>query len=170
MNILRTILVALLVIVSTSCGGGGGGSSWDGALNDAGFPAVAGTYSFSTDDIPGKCSDGSSANDIPIVKNFVVSQTANAITLQGSGQDVPGWTILEQTNLVGNVEHNGSFAASKLLEATVDGLSGIVRISYYLTGEFSPTGWAGDLKYTLTVSSLAGSCDYSTTFTGDKIG
>jgi hypothetical protein len=162
-----------LIVSLSSCGGGSGssGSSWDSSLNASGFPAVAGKYSFNTDKVTYTCSDGSSGTSGPIAQNATVDESANVLTIRNANEvgPTPGVTFLEKTVATGNIQHDAAFIVTRTARAQFADVSGVVTLNYVLTGQFSKSGWAGDYQLRANFPSHGVFCDYSTSFSGDKI-
>ena len=166
---IKYLFIIASALAVSACGGGGGGGS-PPSTNSSGFPDVAGRYPLNTSSFNVSCSDGSAGTNPPIALNLDVTQSVNAIRLTNtsSGGGAPSITIIESTSMTGNVETNASFITNQHATANLDGISGIVRLNYNITGNFSSNGWSGTYKYTASSSSL-GTCTYTASFSGTKI-
>jgi len=169
-------IILTLAFVMSACGGGGGGNGSGNStntipLNAAGFPNVAGNYSFNTKDVSYSCTDGSSGTNTPIALNFTVSQTDNTLTLTqtGSTGTIPGFTVTSITAAAGNVQKNAQFIINQSATATSTLIPGTLSVTYNTTGTFTTTGWSGTYKYSLYSAAYNATCNFTTTFTGDKI-
>lgn len=175
---MRKAAVLFLLLALIACGGGGGGSdpqaagpTWTGPVNAAGYPDVAGAYSFNVAAGNAVCTDGASQSEPPLAMNLDVSQTDNQILLKNSSPSslTAGTTILQKDNLAGNVDLHGSFTVNQHISATFTGTPGNNSINYTTTGIFNPTGWSGTYQFTLYNDYYKQSCTYTAAFQGDKI-
>lgn len=161
-------LLTLLILIS-GCSGGGGGTV--APTTASSFPNVVGSYSFNTSVFNMTCTDGSTATNPALALNFNVTQNANQITIVNTSVTggIPGITIIDISDPIGNVQTNGTFILNQTATANFTGISGTVTLSYNQTGTFTTGGWSGTYTYTATAPSLGGSCTFKASFTGDKI-
>ncbi|MDH5230927.1 MAG: hypothetical protein OEY38_12745 [Gammaproteobacteria bacterium] len=143
--------------------------AWSGKFNAAGYPDIDGDYAFITVNIGYRCSDESTGTSEPISFNISVLQDANEITIPNRTDDLPGLTILEQTEATGLVEKSGAFSATKSAIIHIAALDDDVTYQYSQNGDFTPSSWSGNYKFTAIIPKYQLSCKYSTTFRGDKI-
>lgn len=170
MNKSIKLLCGIVVIGMFGCGGGGsGGSSFNGPINSAGFPQVAGRYSLNTESANADCGDDGSAEIAPIAANYVITQVDNQLVQNGTGStQIPGATILENQPATGNVEKDGSFVTTARVTAQLTNVSGVVVYTFIFDGQFLNDGWVGDVNITFSTSNAT--CRATTPFNGDKIG
>ena len=138
-------------------------------LNSDGFPHVAGKYSFSTSTIKMTCTDGG-VGSVPAVSfNVDVSQTGNELNLSGGSSAVPGATVVEQGDWFGLIGKTGSFTLNRALIVDYDALVGLSDLTYTVSGQFTKTGWAGNYEISAYMRNYLVTCNYKTTFTGEKL-
>lgn len=137
--------------------------------NSAGFPQVAGRYSFNTGDFIFACTDGATginpavALTIDIVQNDSEIESINT----GTSAVTPGITIISASRSIGNVDQNGSLLLNQTATAEIDGIFGTVLITYHVEGRFSSRGWIG--IYRFSVAELSRTCNFESLFSGDKV-
>lgn len=165
---IRLIFGFFTLFLIFSCGGDGDNPT-PISTNSSGFPDVVGRYSFNTTAISVSCSDGYLSSNPAFSHNFDITQDVNVITLidENAGDVVPGVTILEVSDFSGNVQKDATFIANQSITAEVVDIVGAVHFAYGLSGKFTNFGWSGAFEYTATTSLV--SCDYRTTYAGDKI-
>lgn len=145
-------------------------STWAGATNGSGYPDVAGNYSFKTSKNSWKCSDKSSGTGDAGSFNVLITQSVNTITATNSSfTSIPGITVIESTETTGNIEKDASFILSQTTIASIEGFSGKETINYHLDGAFTTSGWSGNYSYSVYFQDYKLTCDYSMTFSGDKV-
>lgn len=166
-------LIAGLFIIG--CGGGGGDSSsqsstWGGKVNGAGYPDVAGNYSFITDTISYTCNNGESGKSAPVALNFAITQTDNRLVAKGlSPVEIPGVTIIQSNDMAGNIEKTGSFIMNRMIIMTINTMPGTNTISFNLNGQFTTSGWGGDYTFVQFNNYYNLTCNSRTTFKGDYV-
>lgn len=163
------LLLGLLVVFLFSCGSSGGDGPKPINTNSSGFPDIAGRYSFNTAAISGSCDGGPVSYSPALALNFNITQDVNVITFVSDnvGGEIPGITIIEATDLSGNIRKDATFIVGQIITAEIVDIVGTVLITYSLSGKFIATGWSGSYEYK-AIDSL-GPCTYKTTFSGDKI-
>jgi hypothetical protein len=170
MRVLFGLVSSIGLLSVVGCGGGGSGSSWNGPLDAAGFPAVAGTYSFTTDTVSYTCTDGESGQLNPQAFNVDVQESANALMITRPLEILPpNATLIGSTGLTGLVETDGSFTLTETAQFEITGIPGQVTANYSVTGQFTPNGGAGDYQFTADILADGITCTYTTTFTSDKL-
>ncbi len=181
---MRFASIVVLMILSVGCGGGGGGgggaipwipetpsSSWDGPVNEAGYPDVAGKYSFNTDEISFTGTNGEEGVIPPLALSFQLSQTVNQLlAINSAASTIPGFEVIDSNDLTGNIDKSGDFIMNQITVAEMDSILGTSTIHYSITGNFTPTGWDGDYVYTVFNDYYNVTWTYTTTFTGDYLG
>ena len=55
------------------------------------------------------------------------------------------------------------------MTARIDGIPGVVTITYTLDGNFFPGAWAGGYTFVAFVQDLGVTCTYTTSFDGDQV-
>jgi hypothetical protein len=140
--------------------------------NSSGFPDVAGSYSFVTKTFSASCSDGSGDTSPAVSFNMGVTQNVNELSLINTSSSGvrPGITILESTGWGGLIQKNRSFNANQTATARQSGISGILNVSWNMSGTFTNNSWSGNYTVKISSVSFGESCTYSTTFSGTKIG
>lgn len=172
---MRKAIIVFSLLALIACGGGGGSdppaASWTGPVNAAGYPDVAGPYSFNVAAGKTICSDGSSQSQSPLAMNFVVSQTNNQILLKNTVPlNIPvGWTILQKDDFGGNVDLLGNFIANQHISATDASTPGTNSLTYTATGLFTQNGWSGTYQLTLYNAFYKQSCTATAAFQGDAL-
>ena len=159
------LALAVLAGVMCGCDGGGGGGGGDGG---SGLGNVSGTYSFSTDTFDWTSTDGSSGSTPAVAFNAQVTQDGNTIVLISDSPDTPGFVIIDESEMTGLIESDGSFIANSTLIGEMAGIPGRIDIRYTLEGQFTDSGWAGDYTYVASVLDEGVSFTYVTRFRGDK--
>ncbi|MDQ7818378.1 MAG: hypothetical protein RDU14_15230 [Melioribacteraceae bacterium] len=145
-------------------------TGWKGRFNSSGFPDVIGNYSFNTKQFMVVGTDGTRDVANALAMNVVVTQDKNKIMITNTDNSPsPGITILEATALEGNIEKDGKFITNQYATANFEGIQGNVRLTYNVTGQFTPNGWSGDYVYTASPLNYNVTYTFTTTFTGDKI-
>lgn len=169
----RLIMIAMLAAL-TACGGGGSDQQPPAALSSkpdsAGYPDVAGSYSFNTGTISYACTGGNTGTKPPLAMSLSITQLENQLYGAGSSEQLdPSFTIVSLSEATGTVEKTGQFIMNQTLVATMTDIPGTNTVDYEQTGNFSNSGWAGKYKYTVANDYLKAFCTYSTTFKGDGI-
>ena len=150
-------------------------SSVNGILiNDSGFPNVTGRYSLNTSQVTGLCHDSSGGIEPSININIEVIQNENVIIIKfpivTGTQTVSDDTVIStNTENIGLVTKDANFATNRRVVGSSLSI-GNFSLSYDFQGEFSSNGWSGTYSYRYITSLPSPAiCDYSSTFTGDKL-
>lgn len=163
MSIGKIILPIVIAVSMFACGGGGGGDS--NTVTD--FPNVAGDYSLTTGTVNYTCSDNSSGSIPASSSGTTISQSLSTLSAPPAGP-IPGFTILDDPGLTGNVAMDRSFVMQKSMRVYFIALSTNATVSYNLNGAFTSNGWSGTYTYTVMLDNPLESCTYVTTFTGSR--
>lgn len=161
------LLVILTTVALSSCGSGGEVDNQPEDTNTAGYPDVAGRYSFNTSDFDVSCFDGSTGTNPPIALDLVIYQTGNAIRMEPfvfSSSDI---RAMDSTDPQGHVQKDSTFNVNLYITNDSDSL-GTYTINYTWTGNFTSNGWNGSYRYSMGIG--LDSCTFTSTFTGDKVG
>jgi hypothetical protein len=175
---MRILLLMLLVLFG--CGEDKNPTEpevWKGNTNSFGFPDVSGTFSFTTNQFNGSCSDGSKATSPAITFNIIIVQTDGNL-IEGFGTDSTeadpeGYTMISGSGLKGTVEKSDGNSAKFILtnkvvyDVKTSQYTGRMTLNYNITGKFTDKTWTGEYIYQMYLS--IGNCKYTTTFRGDKI-
>ena len=170
--IIISTFYSFIILISISCTGGTNDTipitNLGGNVNPAGYPVVAGNYSFKTDEIFFTCSKGNSGTIPPLVTYFAIAQTDNQ--LFGNFSEPPaGFTFIDYSYMTGNIEKTGKFTMNQNVTATIDSIPGSNAITYNISGNFHFSEWAGDYSYDVFNDYSNDTCTYTTTFTGDYV-
>jgi hypothetical protein len=163
---------SLIFFIVISCSSGSSDSipitNLGGKINAAGYPDVAGNYSFNTDTLTYTCAKGASGTIPPLTATYLITQTKNQLSGKNSSPPA-GMTFTEDSNMNGTIEVAGKFIMDQNATATIASVPGSNTIKYTLVGHFYFSGWAGDYTYTVLNSDSNDTCTYKTTFTGDYV-
>ena len=143
----------------------------------SGYPFVAGSYNLETGTYslkPGTRADICLRRfAAPRVRSRIVLQAGNALTVETLGlADLDalkalGYSFVADSGTSGVLGRDGQFTVLQGLTLTHNTL-GIVHFNGAMTGTFSPTGWSGNLAYTIRDDAGTTSCTYTTSFYGMK--
>ncbi len=163
-----SIIFSVLFLLA-ACGSGGGGAAYTGPINSSGYPDVGGYYSFLSSSSTTTCTNGYTADSSPSSFNATVTQSVNSLSISDDSDDSVGYTIVEVTEMTGNVETNGDFLTTQSAVITIDS-SGITAIMYItLDGRFTAEGWSGEYIATWSYYDYDISCENNRTFSGNKL-
>jgi hypothetical protein len=132
-----------------------------------------GTYAFITKDISYTCTDGGSGSVPSLSKNVELAISGNQLNItaalgdSSSSQAEAAGISMKASGYSGLFKKDGSFSATQTGSGTSD-QQGAMVISYHLEGFFTSAGWNGDYSYTILFSDYSVSCDYKTSFSGEK--
>jgi hypothetical protein len=170
------LLAIFLLTLVAGCGGGGGGDQapgiidWEGTYNDAGFPEVAGVYSFVSGERSYTCGSDPFVRTLPGVNMILrVLQSEDQLRAENQGTDSdPDYTIVDFTELAGSIETDGYFALAQTVVYTVEGFEGQFTVENELKGLFTVSGWNGDYRYSVSNDLTETTCNYSSRFSGER--
>ncbi len=143
----------------------------------SGYPFVAGSYNLETgtynlrpDTRADICLHRFAA---PRVRSRIVLQAENALTVETLGLvdldalKALGYSFVSDSGTFGVLGRDGQFTVLQGLTLTHNTF-GIVHFNGAMTGTFFPTGWSGNLAYTIRDDAGTTSCTYTTSFYGMK--
>jgi len=140
--------------------------------NSAGFPDVPGKYAVATDRISMSCSDGAKDSNVPLSFNIYVIQADNEITLSSTNKDESPdefATVIQRATVEGLISKTGSFSLFGHAIIDMKVIPGLQDVFYYYNGQFTLDGWSGSYKWEVYFRDYIITCEYTTTFSGDKI-
>jgi hypothetical protein len=163
---LKHLIYTPVLLILIGCGS----DSTVGARGLVDVADVSGDYSIITSAISAKCSDGSTGTSSALAMTGKIIHDGQKVqfTNDNAGDSTPGITIIETDDLDGVIEDSGKFVMTSTATIQIDGVSGNNTASYHLSGYFNDSGWSGDYVYTVYFQSVNASCEYSTTFSGNK--
>ena len=135
--------------------------------------SLSGTYSFITKSIPFTCTDGGEGSIEKIARNFTVTVTGNEIkitstkskgTTKAAGS---GINITAVSGYSGLVEKSRAFSATQTASGS-HSTYGKLTFSYSIVGKLTSSGWSGTYKYSMLLNEQLLTCNYKTTFSGEK--
>jgi hypothetical protein len=154
------------------CGGGGSGDSdnpTDGfAFNEQGFPVVSGTYSMRYSKIDYSCNTGETGQTNYPVRTADVNQNVNVLDIESENILPESASLLSTSGTNGFVERNAGFFTTHIYSVSIQNVSGIVEFTQNRSGQFTPTGWSGDIETTAIIGDAGVVCTYTGTFSGEK--
>jgi len=172
--------IFFLVVICSLCGcipgleedSSGNTAEWSGPVNKAGFPEVAGRYSFFQTDQVQECSDGGVENIPDSASNISVSQDGNKliaeseIDLAEDGVFTINEDSKEESGLVGKT---GKFSYSTSVKANISGRPEEIILTSSINGVFKADSWEGTTRFVFAVPSDFFSCTTDGKFSGDKL-
>jgi hypothetical protein len=170
------LLSIVLLVLLGGCGGGGGGDQgpgtigWDGPLNLAGYPAVAGEYSLVPGEVSYSCSDGTKGKFAGEVMRLELLQFDDELLAFNLDETTdPDLTIVDLTELAGLVETDGRFTMAQTIVYELAGHAGRFTVQHELAGMFKVSGWSGEHWYTIGNDATEVACSYSSRFSGELL-
>jgi hypothetical protein len=170
------LLSIVLLVLLGGCGGGGGGDQgsgtigWDGPLNLAGYPAVAGDYSLVPGEVSYSCSDGTKGKFAGEIMHLQLLQLDDELEAFNLDETIdPDLTIVDLTELTGFIETDGRFTMAQTIVYELAGHAGRFTVEHDLAGTFKVSGWSGEHWYTIGNDATARTCSYSSRFSGELL-
>lgn len=138
--------------------------------NSSSMKNVSGVYDFNTEEFVGICSDNSLPDSEKQSFKNKVTQEGDILKIEKlDDKAITGLIITKEVDSTENLDEEGNFVVTKLIEGNLEGVPGQVRLEYVTQGQFLDTGWKGEYEVTVSFLYTDLICKSHAPFTGSKI-